>query len=86
VISVGYALRRRRQSRRGHAGNVGAWLLATTFIAGFLARAQMCTVSLLAAYYDTGARHGRGWRWAAAVSAGSSARSSAAGLIAASSA
>ncbi|HYS41866.1 MAG TPA: MFS transporter [Pseudonocardiaceae bacterium] len=63
VISVGYALGAVAIASVGHAGTSGAWLLATTFIAGFLAiGAQMCTVSLLASYYDTRLRAtGVGW-------------------------
>jgi AAHS family 4-hydroxybenzoate transporter-like MFS transporter len=63
VISVGYALGAVAIAFVGHAGTSGAWLLVTTFIAGFLAiGAQMCTVSLLATYYHTRLRAtGVGW-------------------------
>ncbi|MFB7493260.1 MFS transporter [Streptomyces sp. NPDC056161] len=48
----------------GQAGTSGTWLLITTFVAGFLAiGAQMCTVSLVATYYDTSLR-GTGVGWA----------------------
>jgi len=63
VISLGYALGAVAIACVGQVGRSGTWLLITAFIAGFLAiGAQMCTVSLLATYYDTRLRAtGVGW-------------------------
>jgi AAHS family 4-hydroxybenzoate transporter-like MFS transporter len=64
AISVCYALGAVAIACVGQAGTSGTWLLITAFIAGLLAiGAQMCTVSLLAIYYDTGLR-GTGVGWA----------------------
>jgi AAHS family 4-hydroxybenzoate transporter-like MFS transporter len=63
VISLCYALGAVAIACIGQAGGSGTWLLVTAFVAGFLAiGAQMCTVSLLAIYYDTRLRAtGVGW-------------------------
>ena len=63
MISLFYALGAVGIAFVGQTGTSGAWLLSTTFVAGFFAiGAQMCTVSLLATYYDTTLRAtGVGW-------------------------
>jgi AAHS family 4-hydroxybenzoate transporter-like MFS transporter len=63
VVAASYALGAVAIAFVGHAGTSGSLLLATTFVAGFLAiGAQMCTVSMLAVYYDTSLRAtGVGW-------------------------
>lgn len=63
VISLSYALGAVGIACVGQTGTSGAWLLSTVFVAGFFAiGAQMCTVSLLATYYDTTLRAtGVGW-------------------------
>ena len=63
VVAVSYALGAVAVAFVGQAGTSGSMLLGTTFVAGFLAiGAQMCTVSLLATYYDTPLRAtGVGW-------------------------
>jgi AAHS family 4-hydroxybenzoate transporter-like MFS transporter len=63
VISLGYSLGAVGIACVGQAGRSGSWLLITAFVAGFLAiGAQMCTVSLLALYYETRLRAtGVGW-------------------------
>jgi MFS transporter, AAHS family, 4-hydroxybenzoate transporter len=63
VISLFYALGAVAIASVGQAGSSGTWLLISAFVAGFLAiGAQMCTVSLLAIYYDTRLRAtGVGW-------------------------
>lgn len=63
VISAGYALAAVAVAAVGLAGRSGLSLLITTFLAGFFAiGAQLCTVSLLAIYYDTSLRAtGVGW-------------------------
>jgi AAHS family 4-hydroxybenzoate transporter-like MFS transporter len=63
VISLSYALGAVAIACVGQAGRSDTWLLITAFVAGFLAiGAQMCTVSLLAIYYDTRLRAtGIGW-------------------------
>jgi AAHS family 4-hydroxybenzoate transporter-like MFS transporter len=66
MISLSYALGAVAVAFVGQAGTSGSWLLVTAFVAGFLAiGAQMCTVSLLAIYYDTRLRAtGVGWAMA----------------------
>jgi len=63
MISLSYTLGAVAIAVVGQAGTSGTWLLSSTFVAGFLAiGAQMCTVSLLATYYDTRLRAtGVGW-------------------------
>jgi AAHS family 4-hydroxybenzoate transporter-like MFS transporter len=63
MISLSYGLGAVAIAVVGQAGTSGTWLLTSTFVAGFLAiGAQMCTVSLLATYYDTRLRAtGVGW-------------------------
>jgi AAHS family 4-hydroxybenzoate transporter-like MFS transporter len=63
VTSLSYALGAVAIACVGQTGTSGAWLLITAFVAGFLAiGAQMCTISLLATYYDTRLRAtGVGW-------------------------
>ncbi|MEN3268877.1 MFS transporter [Pseudonocardia sp.] len=63
VISLFYVLGAVAIASVGQAGSSGTWLLISAFVAGFLAiGAQMCTVSLLAIYYDTRLRAtGVGW-------------------------
>jgi AAHS family 4-hydroxybenzoate transporter-like MFS transporter len=63
VISLFYALGAVGIAAVGQAGSSGTWLLVSAFLAGFFAiGAQMCTVSLLAIYYDTRLRAtGVGW-------------------------
>jgi AAHS family 4-hydroxybenzoate transporter-like MFS transporter len=63
VICLSYALGAVAIACVGQVGTSGTWLLITSFLAGLLAvGAQMCTVSLLAVYYDTRLRAtGVGW-------------------------
>jgi AAHS family 4-hydroxybenzoate transporter-like MFS transporter len=63
VISLSYTLGAVAIACVGQASTSGAWLLINAFVAGFFAiGAQMCTVSLLATYYDTRLRAtGVGW-------------------------
>ena len=66
LISLCYALGAVAVGCVGQAGASGSWLLVSAFLAGLLAiGAQMCTVSLLAVYYDTRLRAtGVGWTMA----------------------
>jgi AAHS family 4-hydroxybenzoate transporter-like MFS transporter len=63
LISLCYALGAVAVGCVGQAGTSGSWLLVSAFVAGLLAiGAQMCTVSLIAVYYDTRLRAaGVGW-------------------------
>ncbi|MBO0708879.1 MAG: MFS transporter [Candidatus Dormibacteraeota bacterium] len=63
VISFCYGLGALAVMCVGQAGTSVGWLLSTAFVAGFFAiGAQLCTVSLLAIYYDTRLRAtGVGW-------------------------
>ncbi|MCE7002045.1 MFS transporter [Kibdelosporangium philippinense] len=63
VVSLSYALGAVTIACVGQVGTSGSWLLGSAFVAGFLAiGAQMCTISLVATYYDTRLRAtGVGW-------------------------
>jgi AAHS family 4-hydroxybenzoate transporter-like MFS transporter len=63
MIGLSYALGAFAIAGIGYTGRSGSAMLIVTFVAGFLAiGAQMCTVSLVATYYDTALRAtGVGW-------------------------
>lgn len=66
LISLCYAVGAVAVGCVGQGGTSGGWLLVSAFLAGLLAiGAQMCTVSLIAVYYDTRLRAtGVGWTMA----------------------